>query len=93
MVGVVEVLPRPPGPGETEPDLNLGWSGHRTAVYPLLHTLNAIDGGCTQPLGVPEDSITLLVGEGDGDSGVLSTQRGMRTSTCCRILATSFFHG
>ena len=80
MVGGVEGLPRPPGPGETEPDLNLGWSGHGTTVYPLLHTLNATDRGCMQALGVPEDSITLLVGEGDGDSGVLSTRRGTCTS-------------
>ena len=80
MVGVVEGLPRPPGLGETEPDLNLGWSGHGPTFYPLLHTLNATNGGCTQALGVPEDSITLLVCEGDGDSGVLSTRRGTRTS-------------
>ena len=83
VVGVVEGLPRPSGPGETEWDLKLGWSGHGTRLSPLLHTLNAIDGGCMPALGVPADAITLPVGEGDGDSGILSSQRGLCTSIHC----------
>lgn len=83
MVGVVEGLPRPSGLGETERDLKLGWSGHGTSVYPLLHTLNAMDGGCTPALSVPADAVTLPVGEGDGGSGVLSSQRRLCTSMHC----------